>query len=531
MNKIGSILPLLGFLVVGGWFAYVFNSYPVETAIRADATIKYEKTRQWLDHGSFYYQYPQAMDPEARGIPYHLSGAMPHLSSFKGKKAITYPESFAILTGGWVSLAGPSTLFLLPILFLLLEVVLFYFVAVRFLRLAPLLATGGGILLLFATPHFIQDLQLQEMTVASSLTLAAVAISLREKFSIFAAFSAALLMGIAFSMRQEAAVPALLLFGLIILRSRNQGRGSDGWLATLKSGPVLTFALVFALCLGLYLWYNWVLYEAPLGSRYYAVKESDPALASRWHILKSVLVGNFDARRPILGLVGQMPFLFIALLLWPLCHKRMQQSGQQLWIFGLLSALLIGLIAPNDSWGGWGQRFTMVIHPELLLGFLAVVSASKNMEGPGLRRAAVSVLGLSILAALMLARFGWKLENSTLQYTTELQTDLQSLPKGPVISADDIYYWGGLQYFARPLLQIKENQDPASTMDYFLEHSRKAGYNRLFIHESQQFPDSKKQITMKAIAEVHRLGLKTEPTVPDQGTQRFLEVKLSGPAQ
>lgn len=536
-----AAVPLAAFGISITWFSVVFSQFPSEVAIRADATIKLEKAVQWNERGSFFYQYPQSeQDPEERGIAHHLSGAMPHLASYQGERVITYPETFAILVGLWYRYLPPASLAWISVLFFLIELGVFLWIARSALHLNELLCFFGSMLLLFCTPHFIFSLQLQEVVMASSLFLLSVALLLSRE-SAKSATVAGLLAGIAFSVRQEVVISALVLCILILFRNEGELlRSQRGkYLATVleshardffvRNSRMLIFGLAFLSAFIFYLVYNWLLYGEPLGSRYHAVQDEPGGLAWRWHIFKSILVGHFDPSRPVLGMLAQMPFLLLLATL-PFYYRSLGPIARLLALLGIISALGVALLSPNDSWGGWGQRFTMIIHGPLILGFLGLIQVVISQQGHRIRKIAImTVLTGLIVFSFFLARFGWKLEKQTMGYSTEIQGDLMAIQEmpglqdTPVISTTDIYYWAGLQYFKQTLYQLRTQAEVRADMEYFLRQASLKGSGTLIIADSDMYREderSRYQALLDYLKEHPEISM--EPlTKINQGSERF----------
>lgn len=516
------------------WFSVVFSRYPLEASVRADATIKYEKALQWWQSGSFFYEYPQSeFDPQKVGVPLHLSGVLPHLAEYAGKQVITYPESFAILVGLWISILPDATLALLAPAFVILELLIMVWLAARVLRLPPWIALLGGVLLLFCTPHYLFSLQLQEVGMASCLMLAALSLMLGREGPSWKPVLAGVLAAVAFSARQEAVFFAFFLCVALLLETERSFRGQGGPLSIegviRRNRSVLIFGLVFLAGFLFYLWYNWILYDAPLGSRYYAVQDQGPEFGSRWHIFSSILVGHFDPSRPVLGLLAQMPFLLLLLAL-PFWWKSLSEQIRVVSLTGVLTVLSIALFAPNDSWGGtWGQRFTMVIHGPLILSFLSLLVHLQNSQGGKLLQS-VSLVLLSLLvgASFWLAQFGWKLERENLRLATEMHADLTrigeipDLKEAPVLSADDLYYWAGLQYWKRPVLRVG-SESPRNDLDYYLDRTRKAGLCCMILRESVLLtPSDRERMDALKLYLAGEKGFLLEPlTALADGTEVF----------
>lgn len=528
-------------LLLIGWFAVVFSDYPLSSSLRADGSIKFEKGLQWAQRGSFYYSYPQTdFDPEERGIAHHLSGAMPHLTEYNQHRVITYPETFAILVGMWHQYLPDGATGLISILFLILEILAFLWIARKVLQLDNRLTFLGGLLLLFCSPHYIFSLQLQEVVMASSLFLVSVALLLKRESSYLLWILAGLLAALAFSVRQEVIFPALILCLLLHLET---GEPLDRSVLSprrlLRNKKVLIFGLTFLAGFVFYLWYNWILYDAPLGSRYYAVKEMDPEISSKWHIFKSILVGHFDPARPVLGLLAQMPFLLLFLAM-PFWFRKLNREARIITLLGLLSAFVIALASPNDSWGGWGQRFTMVVHGPLILGFLSLLEIARNREErKWLQISALLLVFVTLGGAFWLARFGWKLEKENLRYSTEIQGDLSTLDSQPglaglpVLSTTDVYYWAGLEYYRRPILQERANSELQSDVAYYKDRLREKKLCCLILHDSKIYrPEERKRYTsLQKLLEANSSGPLQPIHQVEEGTEQFYLVPLNSEAQ
>ncbi|MBR31819.1 MAG: hypothetical protein CMN77_10920 [Spirochaetaceae bacterium] len=542
-------VPVTLFIVALGWFASVFSQYSSGVAIRADGTIKLEKAIQWYERGSFYYEYPQKeLDPEERGIAYHLSGAMPHLTTYENKRVITYPESFAIFVGIWQAMLPSSSLAWISILFFLVELAAFLWLARSALELSLPITLLGGLLFLFCTPHYIFSLQLQEVVVASSLLLVAIALFLKQENNAGAAISGALA-SIAFSVRQEVVIAALLLCILVFAgnewrfwkgdnsrqaRSRSGFTGLIGGLIK-RNDLVFVFGVTFLIGFAIYLAYNTALYGEALGSRYEAVKDGSSGIAARWHIFRSILVGNFDPARPVLGLLAQMPFLMLYIAM-PFLYGSLSREARFLGLLGIITAISVALISPNDSWGGWGQRFTMIVHGPLILGFLAILQKLQTGKSRRLLRS-LALISVSFLVAgaFWLASFGWKLERQTLNYTAEIQSDLRrvrSLPEtenAPVISTADLYYWAGLEYFKQPLFQLREDSSVASDLDYFIERAKDSNINYIVIRDSAMYREKEKNrydSLIQHLEKERKIKLESIPET-ESGTERFYRFRVS----
>ncbi|MCB1139124.1 MAG: hypothetical protein KDK23_10230 [Leptospiraceae bacterium] len=524
-------------LLLAGWFAVVFSDYPLTSSLRADGSIKYEKGLQWAQTGSFYYSYPQSeFDPQERGIAHHLSGAMPHLTEYNKERVITYPESFAILVGLWHEILPDRTIGLISVLFLIIEVLAFLWIARKVLMLDNRLTFLGGLLLLFCSPHYIFTLQLQEVVMASSLFSVAVVLLLKRESSYGHWVLAGLLAALAFSVRQEVVFPALILCVLLYL---DAGEPLDRTVFSparlLRNKKVLVFGLTFLAGFAFYLWYNWILYDAPLGSRYYAVKELDPEISSGWHIFKSILVGHFDPARPVLGLLAQMPFLLLLLAL-PFWFRHLNREARIILSLGILSAFVIALASPNDSWGGWGQRFTMVVHGPLILGFLALLEIARNQEErKWLQLSALLLVFVTLGGAFWLARFGWKLEKENLRYSTEIQSDLASLNSQaqlsdvPVLSTTDLYYWAGLEYYDRPILQARASSDLQADVEYYFDRLREKKLCCLILHQSKIYRPQEQERYAKLRKLLEAKSSDRIQSIPEleKGTEQFYLVPLN----
>ncbi|MCB1302981.1 MAG: hypothetical protein KDK37_01830 [Leptospiraceae bacterium] len=531
-NSSMILVLLLGAL----WYGWVFTQYSPDTSIRSDGTIKYKKIVDWTEYRDFYYHYQyRELDPERRGISSILSGSAPHRATYKGHEVITYPEFFTILGAVWQSVTSPHWLFLVPVFLGMLELAGFVFLARNIIGLTHTMSFLGGAILLFGTPQFLFNLQLQEVVLASSLTLWSISLlSLsRNRRSSLLAMVAGLLLAMAFFNRQEVIFAGFICcVAILIVSELDDDFGFELNLGRIwkRHGLVLTYGLTFLGGFVLYLVYNQVYFGAPLGVRYYAVLDAGSGFAHRWHIFSSLIFGSFDSRAPVLGLLAQLPLLVLLPILY--FYVRTELRGPIRWIVpsSMVGTLLICLASPNDSWGGtWGPRFTMVVHGILIVSLVAVLE--KAWFRFRRNRSRILLLGAGVvllIGTLAVTVIGWKLEKFTISYVEELQNDIHQLHGAPILAVSDIYYYAGLTILDSPMLEVKGGKTMASDVDYFLNRAKIMDAGDFVVFHSDFFSEKEKSKYSMFESILEKKGFVLKPiSETSPGHVRFLKLQAS----
>lgn len=440
-----------------------------ERSLAADALVKHIQSLSLWERGfsSQALVYPGApYDPHGRHFP------LAHVEFRNGAPLAVFPVLSAALAAPLAALSGPFGVALAGVFCALAGLVL----------LRRSWKASGWTLwsAVGATPLLLHSAGFFDVAVANLLLFAGMTLWFRSQDSPSSwkpAVLAGALLGLAVWLRLEAVLFAasLLVAGFAFALPRLQGAwssstgsdradpGTQRW-SEMRSTvrPLLGLAAGVLIPGLLFLAFNQIVYDSPLGPRLQANRPGLLNLSNRLEIAQSLLLwGNMR-----LGFFGYTPLFLPLLGLFllpgknePPTTRERPTPGRQIAMTLLLFMALAVISAPNDSNIDWGTRY---LSPAILPLLVLLDRALRRIaQLSGLLRLALFALAIA-LAVYSVGATGTatKLLARSAKQLAEVQTDLASLQGDVLILENSILAFHiGLHYFERPILHVTDAEE------------------------------------------------------------------------